>query len=66
MLIHAFVEWELEKFRKECNFTDEELSFFNLRAKNKTIEATAEAMDISVGKANKLSRIVKEKIMKVS
>lgn len=63
--IHDFVEWELEKFRKECNFTDEELDFFDLRAKNIPIEVVAERMNVSVGKANKLSRKVKDKIIRV-
>ena len=65
MQIHDFVNWELEKFRAECNFTDEELEFFNLRARNTPIEKIAELMNVSVGKANKLSRKVKNKIIKV-
>lgn len=65
MQICDFVKWELDKFRDECNFTDEELEFFNYRAKNKPIEQIAELMNISVGKANKLSRKVKDKIIKV-
>lgn len=65
MQICDFVEWELQKFRDECNFTDEELEFFNYRAKNISIEKIAELMNISVGKANKLSRKVKNKIIKV-
>lgn len=65
MIIADFVEWELQKFRNECNFTDEELFFFNRRAKNIPIEQIAEEMNISVGKANKLSAKVKKKIIKV-
>ncbi len=65
MIISDFVEWELQKFRDECNFTDEELEFFNYRAKNISIECIAEKMNISVGKANKLSRKVKNKIIRV-
>ena len=65
MIIADFVEWELDKFRRECNFTDEELFFFNRRAKNIPIEQIAEEMNISVGKANKLSSKVKKKIIKV-
>lgn len=65
MIISDFVEWELEKFRKECNFTDEELEFFNYRAQNIAIEYIAEEMNISISKANKLSRKVKSKILKV-
>lgn len=63
--IHDFVEWELELFRKECNFTEEEMEFFNYRSKNIPIESIAEQMNISVGKANKLSRKVKNKIIRV-
>lgn len=65
MIISDFVEWELRKFREECNFTDEELEFFNYRAKNISIETIAEKMNISVGKANKLSSKIKKKIIKV-
>lgn len=65
MQICDFVEWELDKFRKECNFTTEELEFFNYRSKNISIEQIAENMNISVSKANKLSRKVKDKIIKV-
>lgn len=56
MIIADFVEWELQKFRDECNFTDEELEFFEYRAKNKTIEQIAELMCISEGKANRKER----------
>lgn len=65
MIISDFVEWELQKFRDECNFTEEEMDFFNLRSKNITIEEIAERLNISVSKANKLSRKVKSKIIKV-
>lgn len=65
MHINDFVEWELEKLRNECNFDKEQLEFFNLRAKNIPIEQIAELMNISVGKANKLSRKVKDKIIRV-
>lgn len=65
MIISDFVEWELDRFRKGCNFTEEESTFFERRAKNIPIEAIAEEMNISVGKANKLSAKVKRKILKV-
>ena len=65
MIIADFVEWELDKFRKECNFTDEEMEMFNYRAKNIPLEVIAEKMNISVGKANKLSSKVKRKVIKV-
>lgn len=65
MIISDFVECELDKFRNECNFTNDELEFFNYRAKNISIERIAEYMNISVGKANKLSKKVKSKILKI-
>lgn len=65
MNISNFVEWELQKFRNECNFTSEELEFFNYRAQNIAIEYIAEEMNISVSKANQLSKKVKSKILKV-
>lgn len=65
MIISDFVEWELDKFRNECNFTEEELDFFNYRAKNISIERIAEMMNVSIGKANKLSKKVKSKILKI-
>lgn len=60
-----FVKWELDMFREECNFTEEEREFFDYRAKNDTLEVIAEKMNISVGKADKLSCKVKNKIWKV-
>lgn len=65
MQINDFVKWELDKFREECNFDEEQLEFFNYRAQNIPIERIAELMNISVGKANKLSRKVKDKIIRV-
>lgn len=65
MKICDFVNWELDKFRNECNFTKEELEFFNYRAADLSIEQIAENMNISVGKANVLSHKVKDKIIKV-
>mgnify|MGYP002622575426 CR=1 FL=1 len=65
MIISDFVEWELEKLRNECNFSSEELEFFNYRAKNKPIEQIAELMNISESKANKLSRKIKSKIIRI-
>lgn len=65
MKISDFVKKELDMFRSECNFTDEEMEFFNLRAKNETIQSIAEKMNISIGKADKLSRKVKTKMIRV-
>lgn len=60
-----FVEWELQNFRNECNFTDEELEYFNLRAKDKSNLQIAMQMNISEAKVSKLARKVKNKMIKV-
>ena len=65
MKIRDFVEWELEKFRKECNFTDDELQYFNLKAKDKTNVQISFIMNVSEAQVNKLSSRVRKKILKV-
>ena len=65
MQIYDFVEWELQKFRDECNFSEEEMTYFNLRAKNKSNTQIALEMHISEAKVSKLARKVKDKMLKV-
>lgn len=63
--INDFTEPELQYFRDTCNFSDEELECFNLRAKNRSITAIALAMNCSEPKVNKLIKRVKTKIKRV-
>lgn len=65
MQIYDFVEWELEKLRKECNFSEEELAYFNLRAKHYSNQQIAIKLMVSEGKVSKLAKSVKNKILKV-
>lgn len=65
MRIYDFVEWELQKFRDECNFTDDELECFELKAKNKSIIQIAMQMNISEAQVSKLTARIKRKILKV-
>lgn len=65
MQIYDFVEWELQKFRDECNFTEEELQCFELKAKNKSNEYISQNMHISIAKTVRLVKRVKNKILKV-
>lgn len=65
MKIYDFVEKELQVFREECNFSPEELEYFNLRAKHYTNQQIAIKMNVSEGKVHKLARTVKDKILKV-
>lgn len=63
--VYNFVGWELQKFRDECNFTDEELQCFELKAKDKSNEYIAQQMHISTAKTSRLIKRVKNKILKV-
>ena len=65
MKIYDFVEWELQKFRDECNFTDDELKYFNLKSKNKSNVQIALSMNVSEPQVSKLAKRVKTKILKV-
>lgn len=65
MQIYGFVESELRFFRQECNFSTEELEYFNLRAKHYSNQEIAIKMNISEGKVSKLAKSVKRKILKV-
>lgn len=65
MKIRDFVEWELEKFRKECNFTDDELTYFNLRAKDRSNVQIAQEMNVSEAQVSKLAKRVKSKMIRV-
>lgn len=65
MKIRDFVEWELQMFRDKCNFTDDELAYFNLRAKDKSNVQIALEMNVSEAQVSKLAKRVKNKIIKV-
>ena len=65
MRIYDFVEKELQFFRDNCNFSDEELRYFNLRAKHYSNLQIAIELNVSEGKVSKLAKSVKTKIKKV-
>lgn len=65
MKIRDFVEWELEKFRSECNFTSDELQYFNLRSKDKSNIEISFIMNISTAQVSKLAKRVKSKMIRV-
>lgn len=65
MKLRDYVEWELEIFRKECNFTASELQYFNLKAKDKSNVEIAMAMNVSESKVSDLARKVKSKMKRV-
>lgn len=65
MQLYDFVEPELDRFRSLCNFSDQELEYFNLRAKHKSNTAIALSMNVSEAQVSKLAKKVKAKILRV-
>ena len=65
MKLNTLVEKELDVYRKECNFDDEELAVFNLKAKNKSIVQIALALNMSESKVSKIISRIYAKIIKV-
>lgn len=60
-----FVEWELDEFRCLCNFTPDELKFFDLRAKDYSLLQIQERLKFGSSKISNLSKSVKCKMCKV-
>lgn len=65
MQIRDFTVPELDRFRELCNFTDEELTYFNLRARDMSNSQIALTMYISEAKVSVLAKRVKAKIIRV-
>lgn len=65
MLIYDFTNPELDRFRELCNFTPQEMDYFNLRAKGKSNVQIALEMNVSEPQVSKLAKKVKSKILRV-
>lgn len=65
MKIRDFTVPELDKFRQLCNFTEDELQYFNLRSKDKSNVQIALIMHVSEAQVSKLARRVKNKIIRI-
>ena len=65
MQLYDFTVPELNKFRELCNFSDDELEYFNLRAKHKSNTYISIEMSVSEAQVSKLARRVKDKIKRV-
>lgn len=63
--LRDFVEDELQFFRDKCNFSEEELEYFNLRAKDLQNTNIAYRMNISEAKVYVIAKRVKTKMKKV-
>lgn len=57
---------ELDYFREVCNFTDDELYYFNLRSRDKSNIEISFEMCISEATVSRLSKRVNDKIVRVS
>lgn len=65
MKICDFTRREVEYLRQECNFTNEELQLFNMRANNIPLEECAERMNLSVSAIKQKSQKINSKINRV-
>ena len=63
--IRDFTVPELDMFRKLCNFTDSELQYFELRAKDKSNVEISMTLHVSEAQVSKLAKRVKSKIIRV-
>ena len=62
MTISAFTDPELELYRRQCNFTAEELLLFELRASGKTLEQCCDGMNMEISGIKRISRKINSKI----
>ncbi len=65
MKLRDFTVPELDRFRALCNFTECELQYFNLRARDKSNVEIALEMNVSEAQVSKLAKRVKSKILRV-
>ena len=66
LIISDFTKPELEFYRERCNFVGNEVGLFEMRSQGNSIESIAEALNLSVDGAKKVSRKVNSKIVRVS
>ena len=59
-----FTQTELDYLQVVCNFTKDENTLFELRAKGKSLEDCAEIMNVSVPTVKRISQRVNKKVEK--
>lgn len=62
MQIRDFTQSQLDYLEIMCNFTEDELQLFRLRAKNTPLEICAEIMNRGIDSTKQISRKVMDKI----
>lgn len=65
MKLRDFTKPELDKFRELCNFTDDEMEYFNLRASDLSNIQIAFEMNVSEAQVSKIAKRVKSKMKRV-
>ena len=65
MVVSDFTTPELDYFRANCNFVNNEVPVFELRSQGKPLEEIAETLDMSLTGIFKISQKVNKKIKKV-
>lgn len=65
MQVYDFTKPELDYFREQCNFTQDELEYFNLRSSGMSNVQISLTMNVSESKVSKLAKKVKSKILRV-
>ena len=60
-----FTEIECNRFRRDCNFTDEERAVFDLRVKAHSVIEIQHTLTMSESTVNRRIRNIKKKILKV-
>lgn len=65
MKLKEFTEIECEYFRKNCNFTPDELAVFNLRVRDRSVVEACMALGMSEATVNRRIRAIKRKIIRV-
>ena len=63
--IYDFTTPELDQLRYLCNFSDDELQYFNLRAKHKSNTFISIEMNVSEPQVSKLAKRVRDKIKRI-
>lgn len=60
-----FTEIECDPFRRDCNFTPDELNVFNLRVKDHSIVEISMRLNLSESTVSRKIKNIKRKIVKV-
>ena len=60
--IKKYVKFQLDIFKEQCNFTEEELKYFDMKSKDCMDIKIANELMISEGKVAKLSKSVRAKM----